>query len=272
MPAATTCRGYPYPLGTDPPDPASDIALLAIAIDADVCDMEDVLEGVVEGRLHEPGDIKATVRSTPGAGWLMLSGQTIPDADSLYPNLWAVAPANWKSGTSLVLPNMSNRVLMGGGTMGSTGGSNSFTLSTANLPAHTHTINHDHPTVNSGTQSANHTHTINHTHSASAAAAGAHAHSYPVRIGATVGNNTNVPPIAANQGTLTSTPTNSAGNHSHSISVAAYNGSSGSNNVGHYHAVNLPPFSGSSGVAGSSTPTAVTVTPNHLRINFMVKI
>lgn len=101
-----------------------------------------------------PGDLKATVVTVAPSGWLMMNGQAITNADTTYAALWAVVPAAWKSGTTLTLPNMTDRVTMGGGTLGAVGGNNSLTLVIANLPAHDHTM-------------ANHTHPMPHTHDVS---------------------------------------------------------------------------------------------------------
>lgn len=98
------------------------------------------------------GTITATIRSTADAGYLLLAGQPpITGADLLYPSLWAVVPASWKSGTSLVLPNMANKLIGGVGAiaLGALGGDN--TILEANLPSHAHTL-------------SAHTHTLAHSH------------------------------------------------------------------------------------------------------------
>jgi hypothetical protein len=97
------------------------------------------------------GTITATIRSTADAGYLLLNGATVASADTLYPSLWAVLPSSWKSGTSLVLPNMANKLIGGAGaiTLGALGGDN--TILEANLPSHAHTL-------------ASHTHTLTHDH------------------------------------------------------------------------------------------------------------
>jgi len=51
-------------------------------------------------------------------------------------------------------PNLVNKFILGGSTAGATGGANSFTIATANLPSHSHTIvsdgNHNHTTSTNG--------------------------------------------------------------------------------------------------------------------------
>jgi len=87
------------------------------------------------------GTIRATIKSTADPGWLLFN-QTIVGGQTLYPSLWAAIPAAWKSGADIVLPNLADKLLGGAGTiaLGATGGANSKTIATANLPAHTHTV------------------------------------------------------------------------------------------------------------------------------------
>ena len=104
------------------------------------------LASAVVNRLVPAGTVVATVSASADAGWLLLDGLTVTGAQSSYPALWAVAPASWKSGSNLVLPDMADHVLSGSGatTLGATGGANTVTIGTANLPVHTHTIDHGH--------------------------------------------------------------------------------------------------------------------------------
>lgn len=111
------------------------------------------LAAAVQSLLVPAGTVVATVNSSADTGWLLLNGATVANAQTLYPALWAVAPSSWKSGSSLVLPNAANRMLEGAGTtaLGATGGSNTVTIASGNLPTHTHTL-------------SAHTHTMAHTH------------------------------------------------------------------------------------------------------------
>lgn len=88
-------------------------------------------------------------------GFVYCQGQTISDSES---------PMN---GTTL--PNLEGGVfLMGNSTAGSTGGTNSYTLSTSQLPSHNHTINHPHSNTltlgNNTVASSTHVHNMAHTH------------------------------------------------------------------------------------------------------------
>lgn len=69
-------------------------------------------------------------------GWLAF-GTTVTNANTEHPSLWAMAPAAWKSGTSLILPSLSGRTLTGG-TSGEVGGTNSVAIEVQNLPSHKH--------------------------------------------------------------------------------------------------------------------------------------
>jgi microcystin-dependent protein len=130
---------------------------------------ENELDSSVVQQLVPVGTVAATIRSSADAGWALM-GTTVTNAENNYPALWAVAPAGWRSGSDLVLPDMSDRYLSGKSstdTLGAEVGSNDVTLATANLPSHTHsgpshshTINHGHAD-NFQLSQTSHTHTVN---------------------------------------------------------------------------------------------------------------
>ena len=93
-------------------------------------------------RLSTPaGMIAFTIAAVQPTGWLF-HNQTVVNAASTYPALWAVVPGDWQSGSDLVIPNLNNLVLMQFSTtaLGDTGGSSSVTIAEANLPPHDHGI------------------------------------------------------------------------------------------------------------------------------------
>jgi microcystin-dependent protein len=100
------------------------------------------LATAVQNLLIPAGTIAATIKSTADTGWLLLNGASITTADSLYPALWAIAPTSWKSGTTLNLPTMADKMLEGQSTtaLGASGGSNTVTIASGNLPTHVHSI------------------------------------------------------------------------------------------------------------------------------------
>jgi microcystin-dependent protein len=73
--------------------------------------------------------------------WLSLNGDTHDKVD--YPELWEALDNQYKDATTLTLPNLSDLFLAAAGSgtyaLGETGGENSHTLVTAEIPGHTHT-------------------------------------------------------------------------------------------------------------------------------------
>jgi hypothetical protein len=99
-------------------------------------------------------DVAATTAADAN-GFVVCGGQVISDATS---------PLNGQT-----IPNLNDSYfLMGASSSGSTGGANSTTLTTTQLPAHTHTIDHGHSNSfalsNNTVASSSHTHTIAHVH------------------------------------------------------------------------------------------------------------
>jgi microcystin-dependent protein len=208
-------------------------------------------------------------------GWKQMNGQTLTGAETLYPEFWSRIPSGWKSGANATLPNMSDRVGMGAGTttLGATGGANSRTITAAQMPSHSHSIDHSHTgsTGSAGSHShtgPSHSHDIGHGHSGSSGGESSHTHgvgSYSVPSGGSH-THTTVWYYIANTGTPTpiiygsagdgqgqifvdwrNQVGNSDGQHSHSVS-----GSSGSG-LSHSHSVSVNSFSGSSGPGGTGS-------------------
>lgn len=119
------------------------------------------LASALQNLLVPAGTIAATVSATESTGWKFM-GQTLTNAEALYPSLFAVAPSAWRTGTApnrnLVLPVMTDHTLLQAGTtaLGVKGGSNTTTIAVANLPAHFHDIDHNHGSENF---SSSHSHT-----------------------------------------------------------------------------------------------------------------
>lgn len=191
------------------------------------------LATAVQNLLVPAGTIVATIKSTADTGWLLLNGALVTGAESSYPSLWSAAPSSWKTGSNLQLPNLANRMLEGVGTtaLGATGGSNTVTLTEANLPPHAHTV--DPPSTAVSISDPGHNHTsavIIRTSSGSfgGAASGHGGTATTDDASANIGNNTTG--ITA------------------SVDIAQFNSGNGS---------------------GSST--ALTVTNAHLAVNFQIK-
>lgn len=97
------------------------------------------------------------IGTTAPINWTILDGGTITNGRILYPNLWAILPASFKSGNNIVKPDTRGRVLVHRSTagtlnvnVGSVGGAETVTLNATQMPDHNHTIAH--------------THTLTHTH------------------------------------------------------------------------------------------------------------
>lgn len=60
------------------------------------------------------GTIKDFVSSTaPSASWVVMTGQTITNAQTLNTVLWGRAPTTWRSGSNLILPDTRGKVSVG---------------------------------------------------------------------------------------------------------------------------------------------------------------
>lgn len=99
-----------------------------------------------------PGAMTPWIGASAPTNWTLMYGQTLVNAQSTYPTLWANADSAFKSGSNLIVPDMRARVPVGldnmGGsdagrlsvsnTIGGTGGAETHALITAELPPHDH--------------------------------------------------------------------------------------------------------------------------------------
>lgn len=192
------------------------------------------------------GTVIATVAATSDPGYVFIDGSTLTNGQTLYPATWAVIPAAWKSGANIVLPDWRGRTLFADDTgavftLGGSGGANTHSITQAELPAATITI--DPPTTavtitgSTGVESATHTHTKG---SGSASLFLANGGSGPFD--------------AAPPGDLTQTGTESA-QHTHPAGTLA-------------GSVDIAPFS--SGNLGSGT--AMSLLPAHGVVQWQIKV
>ena len=117
---------------------SSGILQLAVSIGTDI---KALLSG-----LPNVGEIRGFAGATAPAGWLLCQGQVLSVAE--HPALFAVIGNAYggDGATTFALPNSAGRVMRGpasgaGNALGSTGGADSITLSTNQLPSHTHGLN-----------------------------------------------------------------------------------------------------------------------------------
>lgn len=88
-----------------------------------------------------PGVIQLYAGSTAPNGWLICNGQSV--SRTTYAALYAVIGTTYGAGdgsTTFNVPNLVNKTVRGSNSLGKTGGADTVTLSTANLPAHSHGV------------------------------------------------------------------------------------------------------------------------------------
>lgn len=194
----------------------------------------------IQGLAADVGDVKTSI-ATSLVGWFLMNGAAVANADTLYAALWALAPASWKSGTTLNLPNMADTVAEGGGTLGAVTGANTKTLVEANLPPHVHTgpshthtgPNHTHSTPDHTHPISQHQHSINHDHAdaTSENVLLTNNHFLAVRDNSTPGSTNSVMSASTTGGTRVN-----------DLAITSHSG--------HDHTVNIPAFAGNTGTGG----------------------
>lgn len=101
------------------------------------------------------GCILDYIETTPPTNFLAMTGQTVVNAQTLYPTWWLKLPASMKSGANAIMPDTRGRVSVGYNsadtdfdTIGEVGGSKTVTLTQAQLPNATITIDPPSTTIN----------------------------------------------------------------------------------------------------------------------------
>lgn len=99
------------------------------------------------------GIISAYGAANPPLGWLLCDGSAVDR--TVYAGLFSVIGTTWGIGdgtTTFNVPDLSDKFAIGAGVtvLGTSGGNSTVTLSTSNLPSHSHTITdpgHNHTTL-----------------------------------------------------------------------------------------------------------------------------
>ena len=88
-----------------------------------------------------PGIIQLYAGSSVPSGWLICNGQAV--SRTTYAALFAVIGTTYGAGdgsTTFNVPNLVNKTVRGSNSLGKTGGADTVTLTTANMPAHSHGV------------------------------------------------------------------------------------------------------------------------------------
>ena len=196
------------------------------------------------------GSIMCFAGPTPPQGWLLCNGQTINRVD--YEKLFSIIGTIYGNGngiTTFNLPDLRERFPMGKGTnnLGLVGGSNNITLTSDNLPSHNHTA-----TV-SYNGSHSHTGTTNTT--------GSHTHTYVDAYfaenygGASVYGTGSGTDWDNNYYYRPNPVTNSAGDHSHTLTTNTVDN--------HTHTVTI-------GETGITNPS-IDITNKYITLNYIIR-
>ena len=87
------------------------------------------------------GVVQLFAGSSAPSGWLICNGQAV--SRTAYAALFAVIGTTYGAGdgsTTFNVPNLVNKTVRGSNSLGKTGGADTVTLSTENIPAHTHGV------------------------------------------------------------------------------------------------------------------------------------
>lgn len=218
-------------------------------------------------------------------GWLLCDGTAVSRAT--YDELFALIGTQYGVGdgsTTFNVPDLRGRVIMGldnmgassanvvvdasADTVGGTLGTETHTLTEAELPSHTHTgpshshtiththdINHNHASFNSGNNHRTHTHNTDPA-SFTSGSGGSHSHGPGTGTGFIhAGSGTSQWTTSGGTTFGTTNTTDTEASHTHAINVPST--TSGDNNRTHYHAVDVPALGVTASGASSSASTGL---------------
>lgn len=231
------------------------------------------------------GDVKSGVQAADHAGWVLLDGRAI---STLSASQQAAATALGFSGN---LPNASNAYLVqNGGTIGAVSGSNTTTLTQANLPnvsftgsaasagAHNHTVD---PVSTTSSSDGNHNHTTDPA-AVSTTTNGSHAHSIGRRLNQDNGAYDPGSGQAYENSAATTDrtfnnyfSTTTEGNHAHTVDIPVTTSSTAGQ---HTHTVDIPSTTSSSdgnhvhsvSVSSGGAATPINIAPKSLTVNMFI--
>jgi microcystin-dependent protein len=235
------------------------------------------LEGVA-GASRITGEMIAFAGGTPPTGWLMCNGAAV--SRTTYAALFAVCGETYGEGdgsNTFNLPDLAGRFPFGADgshDRGTAGGVETITLTTGNLPAHTHTMAHTHGMLHAHGMS--HTHDMAHGHGNTGGMSANAAHHHTVKSSpqtnttVTGGGNRIV-----NVGSGSDSGNTENTNTDHTHAVAAFAGSTGGDSRGgatendNRGGVTDGASAGATGSTGSATP--YTNMPPYTAVSYIIK-
>lgn len=215
---------------------------------------------VEAGRLI--GEIIAYGGGSAPQGWLLCDGSLVDRG--AFPDLFTVIGTAYGAGdgmTTFRLPDLNGKFPLGASASharGETGGSESLTLSAANMPAHSHGMSHTH--------SMTHTHSISHDHGN--ISGGSHIHTTSWRENASsFGPQDNIAAAGGTTGSVVFKESAGSAESSHTHNVPAYNGNSG----GASTSSTGQPSSATTAEYGSTSPESVSMLPPYSVVTYIIK-
>jgi microcystin-dependent protein len=219
----------------------------------------------------EPGDLKWSGRTDPSEGWLPCDGRVLNR--STYSHLFAAVGTahnvGGEAGTDFRIPNIIGKVLVGRhpttgqpyNTIGQALGSTTSVINTNHLPQHTHVMNHSH-TGSTGNADTNHRHYYDTGYS------GGHSHIYDHPDGILLNVNEGGSTVLRNN--FSNVSTGGDGGHGHA-GHTYYQSQTDSGTYLHSHSVTVNAFNGSTG-GGPGANTPLPIMQPSVTMNCFIKI
>ncbi|MBN2829168.1 MAG: tail fiber protein [Candidatus Cloacimonetes bacterium] len=215
------------------------------------------------------GVVQQYAGNSAPTGYLLCNGAAV--SRTTYATLFAAIGTTYGSGngsTTFNLPNLQGKVPVGRlstdtsfDVLGETGGESTHTITSSEMPAHTHSVN---PPSTATDSDGNHTHSVDPPSTATSTD-GSHTHTVSDRYNTSeLSDDANQRTVGSDSTTTTTRTTSSAGSHTHTLDIESFT----SGNAGaHTHTVDIASFS--SGSTGNGI--AMNVLQPYIVLNYIIK-